>query len=143
MFSVQARLRPMSPWRRWLTPYSGVNGAPGPNIASFLEEFLAGAREIEGMPQDEPWQGEVDVSNDGLRIGMGVATPHEVAEMVMTLAEKHELFAFDPQTGIVLTGPSDLYSDNSTDDTPGVGTVVVVVASLLVLLGAGGYWLFF
>ena len=73
---------------------------------------------------------------------MPTGTPHDVAELAMTLAEEHGLFAFDPQIGEVLTAPNRLYSDASIDDVPGVGTVVVVIALPLVLLVSGVYWLF-
>jgi hypothetical protein len=74
---------------------------------------------------------------------MPLGTPPDVAEHVITVAEKHELFAFDPQIGVVLTGPKELYRDTSSDDASGVGTVVLYLGFPLILLATIGYYLFF
>jgi hypothetical protein len=116
--------------------------AAAPEIAAYVEEFLNGAQEIGGAGAGEEWRGEFEISADGLLLHLPAGTPHKVTELVMTLADKHGLFLFDPQIGEIITGPS--YIDENAEPPINDRAATITLLPILLAIVAGAiYWLFF
>ena len=117
-------------------------GAPGPDEVAFMDAFLSGARAIEGLDPGEPWLGEFETSADGICLHLAAGAHSDITELIISLADRHGFFLFDPQMREIVTGPGH-EGETAEDLSGGCTALMVIFCIILVLIAAGGYWLLF
>ncbi len=97
-----------------LTPYL----EPSPSVAAFLKELSAAYPDLDDIaPEDEdaragsPWASGHDVSEGHVHMAMTFSSAGSITDDVTSLARKHELVCYCPQSGTILTAPERLLSD--------------------------------
>jgi len=87
---------------------------PSPNVDAFYAEFTAKHPEIDDVPEEEidntdlcPWSIAFDRSPGHLILCCVWSKADYVESLVKSLAAKHRLSVYDPQTGSVIQPSTD------------------------------------
>lgn len=82
----------------------GVHGAvdPSPLVAAFYRAATMTYPELsEDNAEESPWAAAIDVTDEGIITPISPSRSREVTEVLLDLAARHGLTAYDPQTRAV------------------------------------------